>query len=112
MTDKHMTGKPFTENYMKKEREEIRQGNLNVIHMIIFACLPLFFAGYLYALYRGNNGNGSSYSLLILAFSAAGSNFLFTGKKTEQKIWNILIKLDAVLFLIWTVITVIQLIWK
>ncbi len=67
-----MTDKQFTENYMKKEREEIRLRDSRIFYIIILVCLPLFFAGYFYALYRGNNSNVSSYSLLILAFSAEG----------------------------------------
>ena len=80
-----MTDKQFADNYIKKEREEIRRRDSRIFHIIILVCLPLFFAGYFYALYRGNNSNVSSYSLLILAFSAAGSNVLFTGKKMEQR---------------------------
>lgn len=107
-----MTDKQFAENYIKKEREEIRRRDSRIFHIIILVCLPLFFAGYFYALYRGNNSNVSSYSLLILAFIAAGSNVLFTGKKMEQKALNLLVKLDAVLFLVWTAIVIIQLILK
>lgn len=107
-----MTEKQFTENDMGKERERIRERDSKIFHMIILACLPFFFVGYFYALYRGNNGNVSSYSLLILAFSAAGSDVLFTGKKTGQKALSLLIKIDAVLFFLWIAATMIHLILK
>lgn len=107
-----MTEKQFTENYMEKERERTRERGSKIFHMIILACLPLFFAGYFYALYRGNNGNRSSYSLLILMFSAAGSDVLFTGKKTGQKALSLLAKIDVVLFFVWIAAAMIHLILK
>lgn len=105
-----MIEKQFTENYTQKERT--KQRNTKIFQTITLVALPLFWVGYFYALYSGNDGNVSNYSLLILAFSLLNSDVLFAGKKTQQKALDILAELDAVLFLVWAAITIIRLIFK
>ena len=77
-----MTEKQLTENYTKKE--ETKQRSLRIFQMITLIALALFWVGYFYALYRGNDRNMSSYSILILAFTLLNSDVLLAGKKTKN----------------------------
>lgn len=105
-----MTEKQLTDNYTKKE--ETKQGSLRIFQMITLIALALFWVGYFYALYRGNDRNMSSYSILILAFTLLNSDILLAGKKTEHRALNVLGGLNALLVFICAVITIIQVIWK
>lgn len=87
-----------------------KQRDFKILQMITLLFLPLFWVGYFYALYSGNDGNVSSYACLILAFSLVNSDVLFGGKKIQPKILTVLAKLNGVLFFVWAAITVIQLI--
>ena len=77
----------------------------------LIALLPLW-AGYAFALYNGDSNNLSNYSLLILAFSLMNFNAICGEEKIENKILNLVAKLDGVLFFVWTFVTIIQLLLK
>lgn len=54
----------------------------------------------------------SNYSLLILAFSAMNFNAICGVEKIENKVLNLVAKLDGVLFFVWVFVTIIQLLLK
>lgn len=89
-----------------------KQRDFKILQMVTLLLLPLFWAGYFYALYSGNNGNVSNYTCLILAFSLVNADALFGGKKIQSKVLNVLAKLNGVLFFVWTSVTVIGLVLK
>lgn len=89
-----------------------KQKDLKLFQAITLTALSLIWIGYGYALYEGNNTNISGYSLLILAFSLANSNVLFTREKAQKKALNILAKLHGVLFFVWAIITIVSLILR
>lgn len=89
-----------------------KQNASKVFQGITLVCLPLFWAGYFYALYIGNQRNASSYTLLILAFSLLNADALFGGKKIHPGLFRILAKINGVLFVVWAVLTVVQLLLR
>ena len=105
-----MTEKQFVEDCTKKE--ETKQKNTRIFQIITMTALALFWVGYFYALYRGNDRNMSNYSIMVLALSLLNSDILFVGKKTEHRILKILVELNAALVFICAVITIIQVIVK
>ena len=74
--------------------------------------MDTIWAGYAFALYNGDSNNLSNYSLLILAFSLMNFNAICGEEKIENKILNLVAKLDGVLFFVWTFVTIIQLLLK
>lgn len=89
-----------------------KQNASKVFQGITLTCLPLLWMGYFYALYIGNQGNVSSYTLLILAFSLLNADALFGGKKIQPGLFRILAKINGVLFVVWAVLTVVQLLLR
>lgn len=77
----------------EKKYKEVFQG----LSMIL-----LFFGwiGCGYALYRGNSGNLSFYSTMIVLFSLLNADILFCVNKAKNKVVNILAKLFGILFVI------------
>lgn len=86
-----------------------KQNASKIFQGITLVCLPLFWAGYFYAPYIGNQRNVSSYTLLILAFSLLNADALFGGKKIQPRLFRILAKINGGLFVVWAVLTVGQL---
>lgn len=106
MADKHLT-ENLKGNYFSRERKDMKF--LKGITLV--ALLPIW-AGYAFALYNGDSNNLSNYSLLILAFSAMNFNAICGVEKIENKVLNLIAKLDGVLFFIWVFVTIIQLLIK
>ena len=106
MADKHLT-KDLKENYFSSERKDMKF----LKGFTLVALLPIW-AGYAYALYNGDSNNLSNYSLLILAFSAMNFNSICGVEKIENKVVNLVAKLDGVLFFVWVFVTIIQLLLK
>lgn len=105
MADKHLT-----ENYFSSERKDMKfLKGFTLVALV--ALLPLW-AGYAFALYNGDSNNLSNYSLLILAFSLMNFNAICGVEKIENKILNLVAKLDGVLFFVWAFVTIIQLLLK
>ena len=102
MADKHLT-----ENYFSSERKDMKF----LKGFTLVALLPIW-AGYAFALYNGDSNNLSNYSLLILAFSAMNFNAICGVEKIENKVLNLVAKLDGVLFFVWVFVTIIQLLLK
>ena len=82
-----------------------------ILTISLVALLPIW-AGYAFALYNGDSNNLSNYSLLILAFSAMNFNAICGVEKIENKVLNLVAKLDGVLFFVWVFVTIIQLLLK
>ena len=99
MADKHLT-----ENYFSSERKDMKF----LKGFTLVALLPL----YAFALYNGDSNNLSNYSLLILAFSLMNFNAICGVEKIENKVLNLVAKLDGVLFFVWAFVTIIQLLLK
>lgn len=103
----------LTRNLQGETREAISPKNeikfLKCFTLI--AVLPLWI-GYAFSLYKGDNNHLSNYSLLILAFSLVNFNALCGIEKSENKVLNLLAKLDGVLFFGWALIMIIQLLIK
>ena len=106
MADKHLT-KDLKENYFSSERKDMKF----LKGFTLVALLPIW-AGYAFALYNGDSNNLSNYSLLILAFSAMNFNSIYGVEKIENKVVNLVAKLDGVLFFVWVFVTIIQLLLK
>lgn len=106
MADKHLT-ENLKGNYFSNERKDMTF--LKGITLV--ALLPIW-AGYAFALYNGDSNNLSNYSLLILAFSAMNFNAICGVEKIENKVLNLVAKLDGVLFFVWVFVTIIQLLLK
>ncbi|GEM_PF-763622 len=106
MADKHLT-KDLKENYFSSERKDMKF----LKGFTLVALLPIW-AGYAFALYNGDSNNLSNYSLLILAFSAMNFNSICGVEKIENKVVNLVAKLDGVLFFVWVFVTIIQLLLK
>ena len=106
MADKHLT-KDLKENYFSSERKDMKF----LKGFTLVALLPIW-AGYAFALYNGDSNNLSNYSLLILAFSAMNFNSICGVEKIENKVVNLVAKLDGVLFFVWVFVTIIKLLLK
>lgn len=106
MADKHLT-ENLKGNYFSSERKDMKF----LKGFTLIALLPLW-TGYAFALYNGDSNNLSNYSLLILAFSLMNFNAICGEENTENKILNLVAKLDGVLFFVWTFVTIIQLLLK
>ena len=102
MADEHLT-----ENYFSSERKDMKF----LKGFTLAALLPLW-TGYAFALYNGDSNNLSNYSLLILAFSLMNFNAICGVEKIENKVLNLVAKLDGVLFFLWAFVTIIQLLLK
>ncbi len=105
-----MTGKQFTEDCTKKEETKPRK--LRAVQVIMLTALALFWIGYFYELYRGNDRNMSQYSILILALTLLNSDLLLAGKKTEHRALNMLGGINAVLVCVCAAIMIIQVVLK
>ncbi len=106
MADKHLT-ENLKGNYFSSERKDMKF----LKGFTLIALLPLW-TGYAFALYNGDSNNLSNYSLLILAFSLMNFNAICGEENIENKILNLVAKLDGVLFFVWTFVTIIQLLLK
>lgn len=106
MADKHLT-ENLKGNYFSSERKDMKF----LKGFTLIALLPLW-TGYAFALYNGDSNNLSNYSLLILAFSLMNFNAICGEENIENKILNLVAKLDGVLFFVWTFVTIIQLLIK
>lgn len=102
----------MSEKYIAANNTSKQATGRNVFQGITLVALSIFWIGYSYALYSGNDQNISSYSNLILMFSLFNADVLFTKEKAQIKILNILAKLNGVLVFIWAIITIISLILK
>lgn len=108
-----MSGKNLAEGYFKGESCAVNtQSDKRILQAITLILLALFWIGYGFALYRGNEGNAAGYSHLISLFSLINSEILFTRKRAENDILNIFAKIEGILFFIWVAGVIIQLIIK
>lgn len=105
MADKHLTDN-LKGNYFSSERKDMRF----LKGFTLIALLPLW-AGYAFALYNGDNNNLSNYSL-ILAFSLMNIDALCGVEKMKNKALNVIAKMDGVLFFVWVLVTIVQLLIK
>lgn len=62
-----------------------KERGTRIFRIITMTALPLLWIGFFYALYAGNEGTMSSYSLLILMFSLLNADVLVKGEKLPNK---------------------------
>ena len=88
------------------------QKDSKVIQAVTLVALPFIWVGYAIALYHGNSSNLSGYSLLILIFSLMNRDVFFKGESISNKILHYLAKAESVLFCVWVLLTIVQLLMK
>lgn len=105
-----MAEKQIEKVYVQREKSETTERkDMKIFRMISLVALSVFWIGYGFALYRGNSGD-TSYFSLIMIFSILNADILFTGKKLKNKALNIYVKILGILFFglaFYTVYTVI-----
>lgn len=108
-----MSEKQLVGNGSKEQGKTIRkQPDSKIIQAITLVVLPFIWIGYAIALYNGNSNSLSSYSLLILVFSLINQDVFFKGESVSNKFLNNLAKAESVLFCVWVLLTIVQLIMK
>lgn len=79
-------------------------------HAVMLPVIFLAFAGYFFAVSKGNGNLASNYSLLILAGNCVYSeNPIFGGKLPESRPLQLLAHMDGFLLSVWFVILIAQL---
>lgn len=108
-----MAERQFRENHTQRENYKIAERkDRKIFRTITLIALPIFWIGYGCALFKGNSGNISYYSLLIMAFSIMNADILFTEERLQNRALNIYAKILGILFFVWAAITVISIILK
>lgn len=108
MADKHLT-----ENLKGKTNSSFSQRkDMKFLKGFTLIALIPFWGGYAFSLYTGASNNLSNYSLLILAFSLINFNAMCGVEKIENKALNLVAKTDGILFFVWVLVNVIQLLLK
>ncbi|MBX9033253.1 hypothetical protein [Gordonibacter massiliensis (ex Traore et al. 2017)] len=87
------------------------RGN-RAFRIITLVALPLLWIGFFHSLFTGNEGNMSSYSLVILMFSLLNADVLIKGEKLPNKVLNVLAKANCVLLFLWAVATIVHVLVK
>lgn len=86
--------------------------NSKIFQMITVVVLSFAWLGYGYSFYCDNENNMASYLAVIFIFSLINSDILFTKQKVNNTVFNVLAKVNGLLFFIMTMITIITLIIK
>ena len=68
--------------------------------------------GFFHSLFTGNEGNMSSYSLVILMFSLLNADVLIKGEKLSNKVLDVLAKTNCVLLFLWAAATIVHVLLK
>lgn len=89
-----------------------KQPPAKLIQTISVILLPLFWGGFFYSLYRGNESNVSSYTNIIFIFSLINWDILFSRERMQNKVLNVLAKLEGILLVVLAFITIVNLILK
>ena len=87
------------------------RGN-RAFRIITLIALPLLWIGFFHSLFTGNEGNMSSYSLVILMFSLLNADVLIKGEKLSNKVLDVLAKANCVLLFLWAAATIIHVLLK
>lgn len=86
--------------------------NTKTFQTITLIALAVFWAGQFRSIYAGNASITSGYSISIMLLSICNMDVLFTKEKTANKGLNILAKCEGIIFCVWVIATIIQLILK
>ena len=87
------------------------RGN-RAFRIITLIALPLLWIGFFHSLVTGNEGNMSSYSLVILMFSLLNADVLIKGEKLSNKVLDVLAKTNCVLLFLWAAATIVHVLVK
>lgn len=96
----------------RKDPEVRKQQDAGLFRIITLIMLPLTWAGFIYALFTGNEGNMNSYSLVILVFSLLNADVLVKGEKLSNKAFNVLTNANCVLLCIWALANIVYVLVK
>lgn len=96
----------------RKDPELRKRQDANLFQTITLVLLPFVWAGFIYSLFTGNEGNMNSYSLMILFFSMLNADVLIKGEKLSNKVLNVLAKANCVLFFVWALANIVYLLVK
>lgn len=87
------------------------RGN-RAFRIITLIALSLLWIGFFHSLFTGNEGNMSSYSLVILMFSLLNADVLIKGEKLSNKVLDVLAKTNCVLLFLWAAATIVHVLVK
>ena len=96
----------------RKDPEFRKRQDASLFQAITLVMLPFIWAGFVYSLATGNEGNMSSYSLVILMFSLLNADVLIKGEKLSNKVLDVLAKTNCVLLFLWAAATIVHVLVK
>lgn len=96
----------------RKDPEFRKQQDASLFQTITLVMLPFIWAGFVYSLFTGNEGNMNSYSLMILFFSLMNADVLVKGQKLSNKALDVLAKANCMLLFIWALANIVYLLVK
>ena len=96
----------------RKDPEFRKRQDASLFQAITLVMLPFIWAGFVYSLATGNEGNMNSYSLMILFFSLLNADVLVKGEKLSNKVLNVLARANCVLFFVWALANIVYLLVK
>lgn len=89
-----------------------KERGTRIFRIITMIALPLLWIGFFHSLFTGNEGNMSSYSLVILMFSLLNADVLIKGEKLSNKVLDVLAKTNCVLLFLWAAATIVHVLVK
>ena len=96
----------------RKDPEFRKRQDASLFRTITLVMLPFIWAGFVYSLVTGNEGNMNGYSLMILFFSLLNADVLVKGEKLSNKVLDVLAKANCVLFFVWALANIVYLLVK
>lgn len=87
---------------------KIMDTKTKVFTAVIQAVLDIVLIGYFFSLYNGNENNVSFYRTFITILACFTSAY-WGKQKLENKFLNTWVNLNGILFVIWTIILIVQL---
>ena len=96
----------------RKDPEFRKWQDASLFRTITLVMLPFIWAGFVYSLVTGNEGNMNGYSLMILFFSLLNADVLVKGEKLSNKVLDVLAKANCVLFFVWALANIVYLLVK
>ena len=96
----------------RKDPEFRKRQDASLFRTITLVMLPFIWAGFVYSLVTGNEGNMNGYSLMILFFSLLNADVLVKGEKLSNKVLDVLAKANCLLFFVWALANIVYLLVK
>ena len=96
----------------RKDPKFRKRQDASLFRTITLVMLPFIWAGFVYSLVTGNEGNMNGYSLMILFFSLLNADVLVKGEKLSNKVLDVLAKANCVLLFLWAAATIVHVLVK